>query len=178
MQLKDFIITWDNVLDDQSCDMLVRAFNERSTITEKHDTELYKFEQLNLMQSDMSGIGRQIAAALVPYYEEYFERVGASEFISIQGFEDLRIKKYVVGTGAQFKTHIDVADASSMKRYCIAILYLNDNDGVTEFPTLGVKTTPKKGSLIMFPPTWQYPHAGRLPSDNDKYILMTSLTYT
>jgi len=178
MQLKDFIITWDNVLDDQSCDMLVRAFNERSTITEKHDTELYKFEQLNLMQSDMSGIGRQIATALVPYYEEYFERVGASEFIGIQGFEDLRIKKYVVGTGAQFKTHIDVADASSMKRYCIAILYLNDNDGVTEFPTLGVKTTPKKGSLIMFPPTWQYPHAGRLPSDNDKYILMTSLTYT
>jgi len=178
MQLKDFIITWDNVLDDQSCDMLVRAFNERSTITEKHDTELYKFEQLNLMQSDMSGIGRQIATALVPYYEEYFERVGASEFIGIQGFEDLRIKKYVVGTGAQFKTHIDVADASSMKRYCIAILYLNDNDGVTEFPTLAVKTTPKKGSLIMFPPTWQYPHAGRLPSDNDKYILMTSLTYT
>jgi len=178
MQLKDFIIMWDNVLDDQSCDMLVRAFNERSTITEKHDTELYKFEQLNLMQSDMSGIGRQIATALVPYYEEYFERVGASEFIGIQGFEDLRIKKCVVGTGAQFKTHIDVADASSMKRYCIAILYLNDNDGVTEFPTLGVKTTPKKGSLIMFPPTWQYPHAGRLPSDNDKYILMTSLTYT
>lgn len=174
-KLADYIITWDNFLDDNSCDMLVKAFNEREV--EHHDTPLYKFQQLNLMQSDMSGIGRQVATALVPKFEEYFERVGASEFIGVQGFEDVRIKKYIRGTGAQFKTHIDVADATSMKRYCIAIIYLNDNDGLTTFPTLGVEMKPKKGSLIMFPPTWQYPHAGNVPTDNDKYIMMTSLTY-
>ena len=177
MDLKDFIISYDDVLDNASCDMLIKTFKAAKNI-ERHDTERYKFDQLNMNSSPtLSKIARQFAAGLVPYFEEYFRTVGVEEYIGIQGFEEVRIKYYKKGSGAEFKTHVDAADANSSKRYVVAIAYLNDNNGVTEFPTLGMSYKPKKGSVIMFPPTWQYPHSGNIPTDNDKYIMMTSLNF-
>lgn len=177
MELKDFIITYDDFLDEKSCDMLIDIFNKTEEGREHHDTELYKFEQLNLNECGMSPMAKDIAKGLIPLFEDYFKQTGVSDYIGIQGFESVRIKKYLKGTGAQFKTHIDVADAYSSKRYCVAIIYLNDNNGVTEFPLLGYSYKPKKGSVIMFPPTWQYPHSGNVPTDDDKYIMMTCLTF-
>ena len=36
---------------------------------------------------------------------------------------------------------------------------------------------PKRGSILIFPPTWMYRHAGLPPVSNDKYILGTYLHY-
>jgi hypothetical protein len=177
MLLKDYIKTYDDFLDGNSCNQLIEAFNKNSNI-EKHDTELYKFEQLNLNASGLGQVAQQICSGLSTVFTNYFEEVGVSDYIGVQGFEELRIKKYYKNLDYQFKSHIDVADANSMKRYLIAIIYLNDNDGATEFPQLKITNKPKKGSVIVFPPTWQYPHAGRIPTDTDKYIMMTSLHYT
>jgi hypothetical protein len=177
LQLQDYIKTYDDFLDENSCNQLIEAFNKNKNV-ENHDTELYKFEQLNLNTSGLGQVAQQVCSGLSAIYEQYFEEVGVSEYIGVQGFEQVRIKKYYKNLDYQFKTHIDVADANSMKRYLIAIVYLNDNNGVTEFPQLGVSNTPKTGSVIVFPPTWQYPHAGKIPTDTDKYIMMTSLHYT
>ena len=67
-----------------------------------------------------------------------------------------------------------------LKRHNITynILYLNDNDGCTEFPNLGIKVNPKAGRLLIFPPLWMYPHQGLPPTNNDKYIMMTYLHHT
>lgn len=177
MHLKDYVKTYDQFLDEASCDALIGQFENNKNI-EYHDTDLYKFEQLNLNTSGLGGVAEQICSGLSGIFSQYFEDVGVSDYIGIQGFEQLRIKKYYKNSDYQFKTHIDVADANSMKRYLIAIIYLNDNNGATEFPQLGISNTPQKGNVIVFPPTWQYPHAGLIPTDTDKYIMMTSLHYT
>jgi hypothetical protein len=37
---------------------------------------------------------------------------------------------------------------------------------------------PVKGSVIVFPPTWQYPHAGLPLISGTKYIMSTYLNFT
>mgnify|MGYP003346154397 CR=1 FL=1 len=41
----------------------------------------------------------------------------------------------------------------------------------------GVGVKPEAGKVVIFPPTWMYPHNGKMPMDNDKYIMMTCLHY-
>lgn len=51
------------------------------------------------------------------------------------------------------------------------IFYLNDVEegGETTFPEFQVK--PKKGSLLLFPATWNYIHSANIPTSSDKYII-------
>ena len=51
------------------------------------------------------------------------------------------------------------------------IFYLNDVEegGETTFPEFQVK--PKKGSLLLFPATWNYIHSANIPKSSDKYII-------
>jgi hypothetical protein len=60
--------------------------------------------------------------------------------------------------------------------------YLNDVDegGETEFESdennlFTVK--PKCGRIVVFPPMWTFPHRGKKPISNPKYILSTYLHY-
>lgn len=178
MKLIDFIQTFDGVVSPETCKLIIDQFELHKNLAEKHDTDLYKFDQLNLNRTpELQNFAGVVANNLVPVYEDYFKSLNFRDFVQIDTFEDIRIKKYEKGTDAQFKTHVDVMDKASASRFCIAIIYLNDNDGLTTFPTLGVGVKPKAGRVVVFPPTWMYPHNGLTPTDNDKYIMMTSLHY-
>ena len=50
-----------------------------------------------------------------------------------------------------------------------------DDGGHTIFN--GMKIDPKKGRLVMFPPTWMFPHMGEEPISNTKYIMSSYLRY-
>ena len=179
MKLNDFIKVYDDVINKQTCDQLIDMFdNKYKDQHEIHDNDLYKFHQLNFgINEELSAIAQRFAKALVPYYNDYFHSLNLEKFVGVQGFEEVRIKRYLKGTEDQFKTHVDVTDKSTAVRYLVTILYLNDNDGVTDFPQLGMSVTPKAGRVVMFPPLWMFPHTGKPPTNNDKYIMMTSLHY-
>jgi len=178
MKLVDFIQTFDGVIKPDTCKMIIDQFEQNKHLSEKHDTDLYKFDQLNLNKTEgLSQLAPIVAWQLSSIYEQYFKSLGLLDYVQIESFEDIRIKKYEKGSGAEFRTHVDVADKASASRFCIAIIYLNDNDGLTTFPTLGVGVKPKAGRVVVFPPTWMYPHNGMAPTDNDKYIMMTCLHY-
>ena len=108
----------------------------------------------------------------LPQYTEWFpEKIF---------FEELRIKKYEPGTDDQFLLHTDVQDHQSAKRYLAFLIYLNDDfkGGETTFPYNKLTIKPETGKVLVFPPTWQYPHSG-LPvkSGSPKYIMSTYLHY-
>ena len=96
-------------------------------------------------------------------------------------FEQLRIKKYEPGTEDQFDLHCDIQDHQSAKRYLAFLCYLNEDftGGTTEFPYHELTIQPKTGRVLVFPPTWQYPHRG-LPviEGEPKYIMSTYLHYS
>ena len=84
------------------------------------------------------------------------------------------VKKYKKGDG-YFNWHMDTSFASPKNhmRCLITMWYLNDvkQGGETEFKHFKKSFKPKKGSLVIFPATWQWMHRGKQPESNDKYIL-------
>tara|TARA_R100001463_G_scaffold2852_1_gene11783 strand:+ start:616 stop:1365 length:750 start_codon:yes stop_codon:yes gene_type:complete len=84
------------------------------------------------------------------------------------------VKKYNKGDG-YFNWHMDTSHiaARNQSRCLITMWYLNDVEegGETEFKHFKTKIKPQKGSLVVFPASWQWLHRGKQPESNDKYIL-------
>jgi hypothetical protein len=177
MDLLKYIKVYDNVIPEEVCKKIIQDYEDRSHLVETHDTDGYKFHQLNLNKTDLAPLAQAFAGTLIPLYEQYFKELGVLDFVTVDNFEEVRIKKYLKGTDDQFKTHVDVMNHDTASRFCIAILYLNDNDGLTVFNQLGIGVEPKAGRVVIFPPFWMFPHAGLSPTNDDKYIIMTSLRY-
>jgi len=176
--LGDLIKIWDDVLDPETCRNIIQMFESSKPFYEHHDTNSYKFTQLNLNNSPDAPLAAILVQSLIPYYEQYFEETGYKQYVNISDHEEVRIKKYRKGTDDQFKTHVDVTNAANAKRFLVSILYLNDNDGCTTFPTFNKVVEPKAGRLLVFPPLWMFPHNGMPPTNNDKYIMMSCLHYS
>ena len=77
----------------------------------------------------------------------------------------------------RFDEHVDVIDYLTAKRAVAFLFYLNDNNGYTTFSNHDLNIEPKRGKVLVFPPTWEYPHSGLPPSDYPKYILSTYIHY-
>lgn len=179
MQLSDFVKVYDNVIPVEHCRKIVSIYEKNTANVEKHDTEGYKFNQLNLRSNkELIGLENAFIGSLFPLYQNYFDSVGMGTYVTLNAYEEIRIKKYRKGSDDEFKTHVDVTNSASAVRYCIAIMYLNENNGFTEFPDLGIIIKPSPGRVVVFPPFWMFPHRGVSPTDNDKYIMMSCLHYT
>lgn len=178
MHLTELVHVFENVLSAEECNSIIALVEERNHLLRLHDTPLYTFYQMDLIQTDLLPLSRHFADTVARYAEQYFRFFDLDRFVGVQGFEAVRVKKYSKNSGFEFGEHIDVIDKASSVRYLTFILYLNDNDGNTTFDTLGLSFNPKQGSMLVFPPMWMFPHAGKAPTDHDKYIMMTSLHYT
>jgi len=98
------------------------------------------------------------------------------ELVALEG---IRIKCYRPNQQDHFGLHVDVAHAASSARYLAFLFYLNDSDAGTEFPREHYTVAAKEGRVVLFPPTWCYPHQGMMPQDgSSKYIMSSYLLYT
>lgn len=75
--------------------------------------------------------------------------------------------------GDGFDWHADATNKGSCVRYLALIVYLNTVDvgGETEFELSKIKVQPREGSILLFPPTFEYGHRGCPPVSGRKYIL-------
>ena len=106
--------------------------------------------------------------------------IKSSKYLNeVKYLEELRIKKYKNNRVDRFDEHVDVIDHKSAKRCLAMLFYLNgvEEGGKTIFPYQDKSFTPVKGSVIIFPPTWEYPHLGEPPISSPKYIMSTYLHY-
>ena len=178
MKTDNYIKVYDNIISPNHCNKIIEIFEQNAQYHESHDTEGYKFTQLNLRSNRvLSNLENAFLGTLVPIYHDYFEQTGMKKFVEFGRYEEIRIKKYIKGSGDEFKEHVDVVNHDTARRFCIAILYLNDNDGFTEFPNSGIIVEPKAGRVVVFPPFWMFPHRGASPTDSDKYIMMSCMHY-
>jgi hypothetical protein len=71
--------------------------------------------------------------------------------------------------------HNDFTNEPEKNRYRVItfIWYLNDvtDGGETEFFGGKINIKPEKGKLVLFPASWAFPHRGKMPISNDKYII-------
>jgi prolyl 4-hydroxylase len=180
-KLADYIRVYDGALEPALCDDMVARFEADKTNQEQVDyKQIRRFSVLDLSQAPhWRDIHDILFARLVSSVERYVADCAISWIPPNQTIEDFRIKRYRPGTGEEFKPHVDISNADLARRMIVAFWYLNDvgEGGETEFVSLGLKVKPRKGRMLMFPPTFLYPHAGRAPVSNAKYIVGSYTRY-
>ena len=81
----------------------------------------------------------------------------------------------------EFAAHVDVGNQESAKRFLAFFFYLNETEnesGCTEFPHYQLRVVPKTSRMLVFPPMWNYLHAGRKVTGNTpKYTMGSYLHY-
>ena len=182
-QLTDYIRIYDDQVDADLCETIIDRFNFPDTPKFYVDREgRPTFHDLNLSQHPAwVEVKKKLEAAFDAAVDQYIEDVDCRhDFPQRWMFEQVRMKMYEPNGRDQFKTHVDVGDHSSAIRFLVGFLYLNDVEegGETSFPKLNYAVKPKCGRIVLFPPTWQYRHAGLPPVSSRKYIVGTYLHYT
>lgn len=180
--MDDFIKTVE-VFDEATCKVIIEVF-EQSLNKERIENMLTpQFTQVNLNKEEkykkfVQVLSYKFVEVLKRYKKELPEY--AEWFPEKLFFEEFRVKKYESGSDDQFELHVDVEDHPTAKRYLAFLCYLNDDffGGETDFPYNKLTVRPKTGTVLVFPPTWQYPHRGiPVKKGSAKYILSTYLHY-
>ena len=170
------IKTYDNVLPQDLCYYLIDLFEKSSQYYERSSSDGNFYNALNLNVYFLDIIN-DILPFVDNLYLRYKNDIKSKHLPKLQYMEDFRMKRYLPNIGERFDEHVDVYDKNSCGRALVFLFYLNDNDGNTFFPNHELYIQPKRGRVLMFPPTWEYPHSGLSPSNNSKYILSTYLHY-
>ena len=169
-----------HVLPDKACDFLIELYDSNPSQHERIEKDFKPtFTQLNLNRYH-----GKIVSELCSYFNKsldlYKSRVKQAQYLpKVELLEEFRIKKYNVGGSDRFDEHVDVVDHKTSKRCLAMLFYLNSVPvgGHTKFPEQGDSIRPTKGYVVVFPPTWEYPHIGEPPVSNPKYIMSTYLHY-
>ena len=168
---------YDNILPENISQRLIELFE-----TNKQHQQFVNhnncpcFTQLNVNQASPDTV-RFLAPCVVELYERYKKDINNKYAPPLNLLEEFRIKKYDTSGNQRFDEHVDITDFDSSIRAISFLFYLNDNDGNTLFPLHNLNTQPVSGRVIVFPPTWEYPHQGLAPKINSKYIMSTYIHY-
>lgn len=183
--IEKYIRVYDDVLPETLCKNAIKMFEERTDLEDWDRDGRPNFKQWNLtayLEENSDGDWGLIHNAFIEsankYVHQYMEDCECRQFFPVKStIEQFRIKKYRAGTDDRFDRHVDVGDYASARRFLVLFWYLNDvtEGGGTQFDTMTV--LPKRGRLLIFPPTWTYPHSGLPTVSNDKYIAGTYCHY-
>ena len=197
-ELSHLCRVYENVLDDDYCDYLVKRFEEDTKYKDKVDSFRRKFARLDIMDSNFGKSGakgwEEDISKITKIYEGIVERykkdckIDKYQFPEEWTWEGLRINKYEDNGTDEFFNHIDVNGHKAARRFLTVFCYLDDNvAGETDFPEFGwrgkmqeklaFRSPCKKGSVLLFPPMWPWTHRGNKPKNKPKYILQTYLHY-
>lgn len=182
-ELHDFIQIYENSLESNVCEFLISLYDQVPENHERFDNNgKPNFSQFNLTENreltpEVNQVHNHIIKKIFEYKEKYYEYVCKDVFPQEHALEQFRVKKYNTGGEDRFDTHVDVVDHSSSRRFLSFMWYLNDvnEGGKTIFKDLEIQ--PKKGTLVIFPPLWLFPHRGEPPISDTKYILTSYLHY-
>jgi hypothetical protein len=190
-KMSDFIYEIKNSIPDELCDDIINMYELEDNkygglvfgglIKEiKDTTDLLipknekRWERLEKSLYDALSVGFKEYTTFLNK-EDYKSKNRNYNILEFTNFhiQNFMIQKYKKCEG-KYVYHNDFSADYENKCYRIItfIWYLNDvtEGGETEFwGNYTVK--PEKGKLVLFPASWCYPHRGKMPISNDKYII-------
>jgi hypothetical protein len=190
--MNEFIFEIPNSLPDALCDDLINMYEiedykyEGQTLggvntSIKDTTDLVMPKNDKVWERTETILYKQLMNGL----DEYMKHLNKDEYSNINNkyhiFDnsDLHVdcfmlQKYNKCKG-KYTYHNDFTNESEKNRYRVItfIWYLNDvtDGGETEFFGGKINIKPEKGKLVFFPASWAFPHRGKMPISNDKYII-------
>ena len=182
MELIDFIKVYDDVLTQEECHKCIEIFKSGRG-KNKLNNHTQKFTQYWISESEHLQFFENIKNKMTKCHLNYKSYLSArldhdAIFPSNYVFESLKIKKYEPELKEEFRKHIDVASKSTFKRFLSTLIYLNDVEEGGQTVFNDVIINPRQGRMVLFPPLWMFPHSGRIPISNIKYLLTTYLRYS
>lgn len=185
MNIQNLIRCYDDVLPETFCNYFINFLEKNINSAIKYEEDgVPNFTRLDFTGYFDDEIHSQVNTAVAYMFHEqakiYAADTGTEQFFPTNyEFEALRVKKYYNNDFDEFKTHVDIGDAATSTRFLNMFCYLNDveHGGETKFPFLELSFKPKRGSLLIFPPYWFFPHSGEKPVSCAKYLLATNLHY-
>ena len=196
--MKDFIYQKDLSLDGALCDRIIEIFETNKDEQFKGvlggsyglksgsvvDIITKDTTDCNIISSSARILEWQpIICILIKELEanlqNYIEKLETTLHLSLndiyksKAIDTFLIHKYEKGKG-KFLYHNDFYIDRDRGKYRILnyMWYLNDviDGGETEF--FGYyKIKPQKGKMIIFPSEWFFPHCGKMPISDDKYVI-------
>ncbi len=172
-QNSHMVRVYDNILPKKLCKELTDLFENSKEYHEYFNNNHSPcFTQLNLNRYHMN-----VVRNLIPYVAQVYGKYKTKFLPELSSLEEFRLKRYLPNGDERFDEHVDVINYSTARRVVAFIFYLNDNNGSTLFSNRDLNIQPECGRVVVFPPTWEYPHSGLPPLDNPKYILSTYIHY-
>lgn len=180
-----YIRAYDNVVTKEWCDNVIAKFesNKDLLIERRPETDHPNkfFDEINFIthkdvfKEEVDHLMTVFDSMISTYAKDC--NIGPYQWPGAMAWEAFRMKKYEPETG-YFKTHVDAINTKSCNRFLVFFLHLTDGPGGgTNFTDHHISIPRKAGRLVMFPPTWTYPHAGEICYENPKYILGGYLRY-
>jgi hypothetical protein len=170
------IFVFKNAIPDELCDSVIKMFEKSEnkfigkTTSSKGNCEEQDFK--NTIELIIDG---EYMNQLYAILNKCTDKISDKYFYLKQTpmlWSDLQMQKSEKGNGF-FKPHVDAIYGRDLVRILAPIFYLNDvkEGGETSFPMHGIDIKPEKGTIVVFPATWNYWHEGKVPTSNDKYII-------
>lgn len=185
MDLSDFILVLDDILSPKMCQDILDTYSTNQELVERVEHQNKpNFNQLDLSKllaeknpefhNTLSELYSKVWDIYSSGVSPHFECI-TKNFI----WEGFRVKHYVAELGDSFDVHVDCMNKQTSTRMLAIFTYLNDvnEGGETLFPTLNIQVEPAVGRTVVFPPGWQYPHAGLAPISGDKYLLSSYIHF-
>ena len=191
--MDNLIRVYDDVIDEESCQKLIEKFesfeDRLEEVYQEDEGEKIAFKQLQLVKFKE---WESVQQGMLELFQDYIVRykmdcnIKDKQWPKEYGYEAIRMKRYLNNDLDRFDPHVDVLNHDTSRRFLAFFIYVNDVEqgGETKFLNLykpgtyiPFKIKPQRGRLLMFPPTWQYYHAGLKPISGMKYLLHSYLHY-
>jgi hypothetical protein len=182
--IKKLICTYENVLTNRMCDNIINKFNNcNNTNNTSNKDSNFSYYTINNKSSDFNqwkeidDIICKIIGEHTMLYNKYCN--DTIDQFTYNQFQDngYTIYKYYKNTGFQnFKHDFEWNHLGAAMVSFIFFLNTIEEDGELEFIN-GVKITPKKGNLILYPATWDIMYKHNMSKNQDKYSIVGKLYY-
>ena len=180
--MEKYVRVYKNVVPDDFCDLLIAKYEKNPAHVETFNNQQRpSFNQINLHQhEEWKKFCNTLQSTFQDYLEQYKKDCGITQYHWPEkfGFEQFRMKKYLPNNHDQFKSHVDVMNHATARRFLVFFLYCDHNEaGETLLDEYNISIKCEKASLLLFPPLWTYLHTGKKPINRAKYIIGSYLHY-
>lgn len=162
MNVQDYIKVYEDIVSENLCNALMEAKFDYSASSFSSHTETYENSTDRVIMDDFwirkdnnfYNPLKECFVKAVRQYEYEFPR------FECEHTTDFRINRY--GTGGFMSEHVDNIHHSHGQKWgyphVSALLYINDDYEGGEFVVAEKEIKPNKGSAVIFPSNFMYPH--------------------
>jgi|TARA_R110000803_G_scaffold53702_13_gene110126 hypothetical protein len=194
----NFVEVYDNVVDKQTCENIIKHFEEvknaglsidrqskEGVAKLTKDTDMYDLTETpdllpsnSITSANDKIIFQTFKEAFWNCYNQYITKYDLTQTTThtLDGY--VKIQKTVPGQGYHV-WHWEQDSVHHGHRLLLVMLYLNDVEegGETEFLYQGIRVKPKQGSIMICPGSFTHTHRGNPPLTGEKYVMNTWAVY-